>query len=177
MTTLECWKTGLPAAVVISVAGCNTFNDQIDLVGTDSLPALAIAAEETELSGTPSLMHGLDRQSWSTVMVQVPRDQVAHPPTYAINFRWEAERGPWNPAYPAAIEAVDDPTDTGQDVADAVAEPFVTAAMLVWAPIDMIFITQPWEQRRSPSEPYALVRGAAPAHLVDWFAAPQQPQR
>ena len=176
MTALQYFKTGLLSVTVVSVAGCSTaFNDDNGLVGIDPLPALAGTDGGTELTGTPSLMQGLDRQGWSTVKVLVPREQIAHPPTYAANFRWQHDRVPWDPSYPTAVAALDDPNDPYQDVADALTEPWVTAAMLAWAPIDMIFITQPWEQQHSPSERYALVPGNVPAHLVDWFSAPQHP--
>jgi len=165
------FKTIPMAIVLASAAGC--VNEQIDLVGVDPLPALSTAGEKTELDGTPSLTHGLDRRNWSTVTVGVPRDQVGHPPTYSVNFRWDKDRDPWNPAYPTGTSAIVDETDAGADVADGVTEPFVTAAMLVWAPIDMIFFKQPWEQRRSPSEPFMLVPDSTPAHLVDWFSAPE----
>ncbi len=166
----------IPAAIALaSVAGCSgSLNEQIGLVGTHPLPALSGAGDQTELNGRPSLSHGLDRRSWTTVTVQVPRDQVAHGPTYATNFRWQQDRDPWNPAYPTATDAIVDRTDAGEDVADGLAEPFVTAAMLVWAPIDMIFFTQPWEDQRSPSEPFMLVPDSVPAHLVDWFGAPDR---
>ncbi len=171
MTGLGNFKS-IPAAIALaSAAGCG-FNEQIDLVGTDPLPALAVAGDQTELDGAPSLLHGLDRRSWSTVTVRVPRDQVAHAPTYAANFRWQKNRDPWNPAYPTATDAIVDHGNAGEDVADGLAEPFVTAAMLVWAPVDMIFFTQPWEARRSPSEPYMLMPHRVPAHLVEWFGAP-----
>jgi hypothetical protein len=161
----------IPAVILAtSAAGC--VNEQIDLVGVDPLPALSNTSDQTDLNGTPSLLNGLDRRNWPTVTVQVPRDQVGHTPTYTVNFRWDKDRDPWNPAYPTGANAIVDETDPGADVADGVTEPFVTAAMLVWAPIDMIFFTQPWEQRRSPSEPFMLVPDSPPAHLVDWFSAP-----
>ena len=170
MIGLENFKT-IPAVILVATAvGC--VNEQIDLVGVDPLPALSTTGDKTELDGTPSLLNGLDRRNWSTVTVQVPRDQVGHTPTYTVNFRWDKDRDPWNPAYPTGTDAIVDETDAGADVADGVTEPFVTAAMLVWAPIDMIFFTQPWEQRRSPSEPFMLVPDSPPAHLVDWFSAP-----
>ncbi|MEE8460456.1 MAG: hypothetical protein V3S08_11300 [Phycisphaerales bacterium] len=170
MSRLGNFKT-IPAAIILATAaGCS--NEQIDLVGIDPLPALSATPLKTELDGSPSLLHGLDRQGWATVTVRVPRDQVAHPPTYAVNFRWQKDRDPWNPAYPTATAAIVDETDAGADVADGLTEPLVTAAMLVWAPIDMIFFTPPWEQRRSPSEPFMLVPDSVPAHLVDWFGAP-----
>ena len=166
------FKTIAAALALASAAGCGgPLNEQINLVGTDPMPALSAAGEATELDGTPSLLHGLDRSSWSTVTVQVPRDQVAHGPTYATNFRWQRDRDPWNPAYPTATDAIVDDGDLGADVADGLAGPFVTAGMLVWAPIDMIFFTQPWEEQRSPSEPFMLVPDTVPAHLVDWFGA------
>lgn len=166
--------TTIPAAIALaSAAGCGgSFNEQIDLVGTDPLPALSRVGDQTELNGRQSLLHGLDRRSWPTVTVYVPRDQVAHGPTYATNFRWQQDRGPWNPAYPTATDAIVDRPDAGEDVADGLTEPFVTAAMLVWAPIDMIFFTRPSEAQRSPSEPYMLVPDRVPTHLVDWFGAP-----
>jgi hypothetical protein len=159
-------------AVILAATAVGCVNEQIDLVGVDPLPALSTTGDKTELDGTPSLLNGLDRRNWSTVTVQVPRDQVGHTPTYSVNFRWDKDRDPWNPAYPTGATAIVDETNAGADVADGVTEPFVTAAMLVWAPIDMIFFTQPWEQRRSPSEPFMLVPDSPPAHLVDWFSAP-----
>ncbi len=171
MTALGNFKT-IPVAIALaSVAGCG-FNEQIDLVGTDPMPALSAAGDETELNGRQSLLHGFDRRSWSTVTVQVPRDQVAHAPTYTTNFRWQQDRDPWNPAYPTETDAIVDASDTGEDVADALAQPVVAAAMLVWAPIDMIFFNHPWQEHRSPSEPYMLVPDRIPAHLVDWFGWP-----
>ena len=172
MSRLGNFKT-VPAAIILATAaGCS--NEQIDLVGIDPLPALSATPLKTELDGSPSLLHGLDRQGWATVTVRVPRDQVAHPPTYAVNFRWQKDRDPWNPAYPTATDAIVDDSDAGADVADGLAEPFVTAAMLAWAPIDMILFTQPWEDQRSPSEPFMLVPDNVPAHLVDWFGAPDR---
>lgn len=173
MTARRTFSTILLAAP-LTAAGCG-YNEQIDLVGTAPLPALSDARERTALNGRPSLTHGLNRQDWPAVAVQVPRDQVEHGPTYATNFRWSRDRGPWNPSYPTATEAIVDPTNAGADVADGFAEPVVTAALLAWAPIDMIFLTQPWKLQRSPSEPYALVPGRTPAYPVDWFGGPDRP--
>jgi len=178
VTALGNFKTIAAAIALASAAGCaGSLNEPIDLVGTDPMPALSETGDRTELNGRPSLLHGLDRSSWSTVTVQVPRGQVAHGPTYTTNFRWQQDRDPWNPAYPTATDAVVDHPDAGQDLADGVAGPFVTAAMLVWAPIDMIFLTRPWEPQRSPSEPYMLVPDRVPAHLVNWFGAPDRPDK
>ena len=176
MTALGNFKTIAVALALASAAGCGgPLNKPIDLVGTDPMPALSGAPEQTELNGRPSLLHGLDRRNWPTVTVHVPRDQVAHGPTYATNFRWQQNRDPWNPAYPTATDAIVDRPDAGEDVADGLAEPFVTAAMLAWAPFDMIFFTPPWEPQRSPSEPCMLMPDRVPAHLVDWFEAPGRP--
>ena len=176
MTALGNFKTIAVALALASAAGCGgPLNKPIDLVGTDPMPALSGAGEQTELNGRPSLLHGFDRSGWSTVTVQVPRNQVAHGPTYTTNFRWQQDRDPWNPAYPTPTDAIADRPGAGEDIADGLAQPFVTAAMLVWAPIDMILFTPPWEVQRSPSEPYMLVPDRVPAHLVDWFDAPGRP--
>ena len=157
-------------------AGCGKpFNEQIDLVGTQALPGLRPAAEETELTGEPSLSAGLDRQGWPMVTLQVPTDQVAHYPTYVNNFRWEKQRGPWDPAYPTVESSLVDPTDAGQDVADAVTEPVYRAILLVWSPIDAMLGNWPWKMKRSPTEPYALVPEAAVSEPLNWFDAAGQP--
>ncbi len=167
------FRTIAAALALASAAGCGgPLNQQNDLVGTNPMPALSVAGDRTELDGTPSLLQGFDRRSWSTVTVQVPGNQVAHGPTYATNFRWQHDREPWNPAYPTAVDAIVDHGNLGADLADALAGPFVTAAMLAWAPVDMIFFTHPWQTQRSPSEPYMLLPDREPAHLADWFAAP-----
>ncbi len=151
-------------------AGCGPhLNEQIGLVGAGPLPALAETAEPTRGSREPSLPNGFDRRSWPLVTVQVPTHQVAHYPTYTRNVRWRQDRGPWNPAYPTAVDALNDPVDPGADVADAAAQPFVAAALLVWAPIDMIFINQPWTPQVGPREAYALVPAPAANAVWHWF--------
>jgi len=165
------------ATVTIALAaGCGKpFNEQIDLVGTTSLPALQPAVAETEITGEPSLSAGLDRQGWTMVTLQVPTNQVAHYPTYVDNFRWQNQRGPWDPAYPTVESALVDPSDAGQDAADAVTEPFYRALLLVWSPFDAMLGNWPWNKTRSPTEPYALVPEAAPSEPLDWFDAAGQP--
>ena len=154
------------------VAGCaKPFNESIDLVGADPLPALVSAGGATELTGEPSLLRGLDRRDWPVVTVQVPTHQVAHYPTYAENFRWKQDRGPWDPAYPTAADSVVDPNDAMQDLADGVTEPVHAAAMMLWAPIDMLLGNWPWSSTRSPGEPYAVISPLPPADLRDWFVA------
>ncbi len=153
-------------------SGCaKPFNEQIDLVGTDPLPALMPAGGTTEITGRPSLLHGLDRRSWDLVTIEVPTHQVAHYPTYVKNFRWEQDRGPWNPAYPTATGSIVNPIDAGQDLADGLTAPVYAAAMLVWAPFDMLLGNWPWSSTRSPGEPYAVVPPRRPYELWDWFAA------
>ena len=165
------------AAMIIIVSstmasGCaRPFNEPIDLVGTEPLPALVPAGGTTELTGRPSLLRGIDRRGWDLVTINVPTHQVAHYPTYAKNFRWEQDREPWNPAYPTAADSIVDPVDAGQDFADGVTAPVHAAAMLLWAPVDMLLGNWPWSSTRSPGEPYAVVPPRRPAELWDWFAA------
>ena len=160
------------AATIAMAAGCGKpFNEQIDLVGTTPLPALRPAAAGTELGGEPSLSRGLDRQGWALVTVQVPTHQVAHYPTYVDNFRWEKQRGPWNPAYPTTESSIVDPTDAGADAADAITEPIYRALLLVWSPIDALLGNWPWNMHRSPSEPYVLVPDAPTSETLTWFDA------
>ena len=168
------WVTAalITIATMIMAPGCaKPFNEQIDLVGTSPLPALVPAGETTEITGQPSLLHGLDRRGWDVVIVKVPTHQVAHYPTYAKNFRWTRDREPWNPAYPTAGGSIVDPNDAGQDVADGVTAPFHAAAMLLWAPIDMLLGNWPWTEHRSPGEPYAVVPPRPPDDLWDWFSS------
>ena len=173
MTCPRRFASGLWVIATMTMAsGCaKPFNEQIDLVGTDPLPALVPATGITELTGRPSLLHGLDRRGWDVVTVEVPTHQVAHYPTYATNFRWDRDRGPWDPAYPTAADSIVDPSDAGQDLADGVAEPVHAAVMLVWAPFDMLLGNWPWSSTRSPGEPYAVASPRPPADLWDWFAA------
>ncbi len=163
------WVT---TAAMTMATGCGgPFNGQIDLVGGDPMPALVPAGGTTAITGQPSLLRGLDRRGWNVVTVKVPTHQVAHGSTYAKNFRWKQDRGPWNPAYPTAAGSIVDPTDAGQDFADGVTEPVVAAAMLVWAPFDMLLGNWPWTNWRSPSEPYAVMSPQPPADLWDWFGS------
>ena len=156
---------------ILITTGCGRpFNETIDLVGTDPLPALVPAGGATELTGGPSLLHGLDRRGWDVVTVQVPTHQVAHYPTYAKNFRWDPDGGPWDLAYPTAPGSITDPSDAGQDFADGVTAPVHAAAMLLWAPIDMLLGNWPWSGTRSPGEPYAVVSTQPPAEPWEWFA-------
>lgn len=160
------------AAGMTMASGCTgSFNESIDLVGTAPLPALVPAGGTTELTGRPSLLHGLDRRGWDLVTVEIPIHQQVHSPTYAKNFRWTQVRGPWDPAYPAAADSIVDSTDAGQDLADGVTAPAHAAAMTLWAPIDMLFGNWPWASARSPGEPYAVVPPLPPADLWDWFVA------
>ena len=165
----------VPAAITLATGCAKPFNEQIDLVGTTPLPGLIPAGENTELTGQPSLLHGLDRRGWDVVTVEVPSLQVVHYPTYAKNFRWVNDRGPWNPAYPTVDVSIVDPTDPDQDLADAVIAPVHAFGMLLWAPIDMLIGNWPWTGRRSPGEPYAVVSPQPPADLWDWFIAADGP--
>jgi hypothetical protein len=172
------WHLLLVAAAgsIAMTAGCGKpFNEQIDLIGTQSLAALQPAVAETELTGEPSLSAGLDRQGWTMVTVEVPTKQVAHYPTYVDNFRWQNQRGPWDPAYPTVEDAVVDQTDAGQDAADAVAEPVYRAMLLVWSPFDAMLGNWLWKMKRSPTEPYARVPDAVDSQPLNWFNAQGQP--
>ncbi|MHC4219309.1 MAG: hypothetical protein ACYSU7_12750 [Planctomycetota bacterium] len=160
------------AACGLLTPGCGRpFNEQIDLVGTAPLPALSATSDTTSLSGTPSLT-GLDRRSWPVVTVQVPKQQVAHYRTYVSNLKLQSDGGPWDEQFPTAVTAFDDTSDAGADALDGVVEPLWAAALLVWAPIDMVILWHwPWNEVRSPAEPYARVPGTGKKEIWSWVDA------
>jgi hypothetical protein len=162
--------TAAAAACWIFPAGCGKpFNEQIDLVGTEPLPALTAQSTGKPLSGTPSLT-GLDRRNWAVVTVQVPGHQVAHYPTYVSNLRLQDDiGGPWDERYPTAMTALDHPTNAGADAVDGLVSPVWAAALLVWAPIDMVFLHWPWTEQRSPVEPYAREPAHATGVIWRWI--------
>jgi len=169
------WRSGRPWLAWLAapaVAGC-ALNEPIGLEGVPALPALADSPDETDLDGTPSLAHGLDRQGWPAVNVGVPTHQVSHLPTYVSLFRWDHDRGPWSPAYPSAVGSVVDATDAGADVADASFQPVWAALLLAWSPIDMVTGNWPWVVHRSPTEDYAVLPATARATMASWFDLPE----
>jgi hypothetical protein len=162
---------GLAAACWVLPAGCGRpFNEQIGLVGTEPLPALSDRSTGPPLSGTPSLT-GLDRREWPMVTVQVPNRQVAHYPSYVCNLRLQDDPGgPWDGRYPTAVTALDHATNPGADTVDALVSPAWAAALLVWAPIDMVVLFNwPWNERRSPAEAYAREPATDTAVIWRWI--------
>ena len=159
VTAASCWAL-LP--------GCGKpFNEQIDLVGTDPLPALSLETDAEPLSGSSSL-RGWDRRHWPVVTVQVPTKQVEHYRTYVSNLRLQKVRGPWDERFPTAVGSLIVWADPGADALDGVVDPVWAAALLVWAPIDMVFLHWPWEGVRSPHEPYDHAPPAASTDLWRW---------
>ena len=151
--------------------GCGKpFNEQIDLVGTEPLPALSLDADPEPLSGSPSLQ-GFDRRHWPLVTVQVPTKQTAHYRTYAPNLHLQpSDAGPWDERFPTAAAALNDGADPGDDLLDGVVEPAWAAALLVWAPIDMVILQHwPWNGVRSPDEPYDRVPPGGETDLGRWL--------
>ena len=162
------------AVGLVLLPGCGKpFNEQIGLVGTDPLPALALEVDAEPLSGAPSL-RSWDRRHWPVVTVQVPTKQVEHYPTYAGNLHLQQDGGPWDERFPTAAGALNDGADPGADALDGVVDPVWAAALLVWAPIDMVFLHWPWEGVRSPHEPYDHAPPAASTDLWRWVDVGQQ---
>ncbi|MHC4347033.1 MAG: hypothetical protein ACYS15_00640 [Planctomycetota bacterium] len=160
----------ITAASLTLLPGCGKpFNEQIDLVGKDPLPALSLNADAEPLSGSASLQ-GWDRRHWPLVKVQVPTTQTAHYRTYVHNLHLQSDGGPWEERFPTAVGALDDGADGGGDVLDAVVEPAWAAVLLVWAPIDMVILQRwPWNGVRSPDEPYDRVPPATELDLWPWI--------
>ena len=150
--------------------GCGKpFNEQIDLVGTEPLPALSVDADGEPLSGSPSLQ-GFDRRHWPLVTVQVPTSQTAHYRTYAPNLHLRSsDGGPWDQRFPTAAAALDDGAGCGADLASGLVEPLWAFGVLAWAPIDMVILQRwPWHGVRSPAEPYDRVPPGGETDLGPW---------
>jgi hypothetical protein len=150
--------------------GCGKpFNEQIDLVGTEPLPALSVDADAEPLSEARSLQ-GFDRRSWPVVTVQVPTMQTAHYRTYVHNLHLREDKagGPWDERFPTAVGSLAD-ADSPNDVLDGLVEPFWAAGLLVWAPIDMVLLRLPWQGIRSPDEPYDRVPPDGRTDLWPWI--------
>jgi len=163
-----------PAAGLLIPAGCSKpFNEQIDLVGTEPLPALSVDDDPEPLSEAPSLQ-GFNRRHWPLVTVQVPTTQTAHYRTYVTNLHLQSDGGPWDERFPTAVAALDDGADSGADVADGVVEPFWAAGLLLWAPIDMILLNCPWNGVRSPDEPYDRMPPGGELDLWPWIDVGQR---
>jgi hypothetical protein len=159
------------AAGLLLLTACGKpFNEQIDLVGPDPLPALSLDGRGEPVSETPSLQ-GFDRRHWPMVTVPVPMSQTAHYRTYVhtLHLQDTTEGGPWDERYPMAVSALDDEADPGSDLLDAAVEPFWAAGLLVWAPIDMVLLRLPWQGVRSPDEPYDRVPPATATELWPWI--------
>ncbi len=101
--------------------------------------------------------------------MQVPLKQVAHYPTYVSNLHLQRDGGPWDEEFPAAATALADGADPGADALDAVIDPAWAVLLLVWAPIDMVFVHWPWTEVRSPHEPYERVPSISATDPWPWI--------
>ena len=161
--------TTLSTAVALGVgAGCGKpFNQQIDLTGSNPLPALSRAKDTPPLESAPSVQ-GFDRRGWELVRVEIPIRQVEHYPTY-VSFL-KTNDPVWTGSYATAHEALDDGARPGPDAADAVMEPFFAAGLLLWAPIDMIInLRAPWNLEHSPTRPYERIPHDEPDDMWHWI--------
>jgi hypothetical protein len=162
--------TVVAATGLLAQSGCGKpFNEQIDMVGTEPLPALSLKADPEPLSDSPSLQ-GFDRRHWPLVTVQVPTRQTAHYRTYVSNLHLQSDGGPWNERFPTAVAALDDGADSGADVVDGAVDPVWAIGLLAWAPIDMVILWHwPWNGVRSPDEPYERVPAGGEVDLWPWI--------
>ncbi|MHC4415456.1 MAG: hypothetical protein ACYS0G_09250 [Planctomycetota bacterium] len=158
----------LAAGAGVSLAlGCGgPINEGIDLVGSESMPALTVASDTSGLSEAPSL-RTLDRRHWSVVTIEVPLRQIEHHPTYVRDLR------PTPGAYPSAVSALGERTDDPlTEMVDGTLGIGHAATLLILAPFDMVLGSRwPWLTERSPAEPYDRVHGVKIKPVWPWVSS------
>ena len=143
-------------SATLVAGGCaGPLNGRVGLTGAQ-LPALADYAPASELQGQATLAAGLDRSAWPVVSVPVPLCQVWHHPHFTCFFRWQRNRGPWNPEFPSVSAALVDETSACADLADAATELVFAPAVVITVPIAAA-VVGPGIVSRSPDEPYQRV--------------------
>jgi hypothetical protein len=115
----------------------------------------------------------VDRGTWPLLVLEVPDGQVEVNPTSL----WSVAVMPGRPvpagAMPTAESATEVVGDGGPLLADAVADPFRSAAALVLSPIGLV-IRPPWAIEREPRTTFELRRSSPPSPDLPRFL-PREP--
>ncbi len=146
----------LTFAVAVATLACmqRCVNDSDTLygAGTDSLPDLSPSETAPARSSTGPSVQSLDRRNWTTVVIDSPRGQVEHQPTYGELLVLNGQSARDGDTFPTVESAMQLGSSIDHAAADGAVEFAWPAVLMVVAPARMCFGMPPWLTVQSPQQ-------------------------
>ena len=168
----------IATAALVLIGGCLNIGDTIEGCGEDPTPDLASPTATTPRNSSGPSVTGLDRRRWEPVVVQAPRGQVEHQPTYAEPLVLEGGPARDGQVFPSVGDATRLGASPQAAAAEGAAEFVWPAALLVVSPARMVLGMPPWLTLRGPGDAAGVMPAAQMREVPGlwiWVSAPVRP--